>query len=207
MTKVLIAIKSCHRYAERQQAQRDTWLTGCAVDHLFLVGNGPACPMFDCGRLHCPGSDSFADIAPKVWYACKQALAAGITNMFVCDDDTYLVPERLLNSDFEKHDYVGFVRNHCTPPYLQGSSFWLSERALRFIAAQPEKMHNGIPDDVAVGRCLYGNVPFVHEHRFSVGDPYPQQDKWPALHNDVISCHKCLPDVMRKVHEHWLSQK
>jgi hypothetical protein len=210
MTKVHIAIKSCHKYAERRAAQLDTWLGDCEVEYFFLVGESaqPRRPSFDCGRIHCPSSDDFANIAPKVWYACRQALQARVTNLFVCDDDSYVVPARLLSTDFAKHDYIGFVRSHCTPPYMQGSSFWLSERAMHFIVAQPEKMGIGIPDDVAVGRCLYGNVPFVHEHRFAVADPYPQQDKWPAQRNDIISCHKCLPDVMHKVHEHWqASQK
>lgn len=205
--KIRIAIKSCHKYAARQQAQRDTWLKNCDVEYAFLVGDSSqGCPSFDCGRLHCPSSDAFADIAPKVRYACVRALQENVTHLFICDDDTYVRPERLLLSEYQEHDYIGFVRNYGNCPYMQGSSFWLSSRAMQYIVNHPEKMPNGVPDDVAVGAALYGKVHFVHEHRFAVGDPYPQRT--PLASNNIISSHKHLPDSMYRVHEAWLvSQK
>jgi hypothetical protein len=202
--KPAIAIKSCHRYSDRRQAQLDTWLQDIDCDFFFLIGNptpGNGGPVI-MDSLACDVSDAFTDIAPKILFACMYALQENITNLCVVDDDTYLVPERLFKSGFEKFDYLGFVRSHQDVPYMQGSCYCLSERSMARIIkpVEPYWMAPGVPDDFAVGRCLYGEVPYTHEHRFVVGDPYPGPDRWPSPKNDVISCHKANPKVMREIH-------
>ncbi len=210
-TNIKIAIKSAHKFADRRQAQLDTWLKDYNGDFFFLVGK-PCEPARGMEKqyldtLWCSVSDEFANIAPKVLLACQYALSENVTHLLVLDDDTYLRPERALASGFEQFDYVGFVRTpHNGLPYMQGSCFWLSARSMQAVVKHADLMVNGVPDDIAVGRCLYAEkIPFVHEHRFAVSDPAPTS--MPHAKNDVISCHKCLPDAMRHVHEFWkLSQ-
>ncbi len=200
-TNIKIAIKSSHRYADRRQAQRDTWLQELDEDFFFVVGDPePSAP----DMLYARGcSDAFADIAPKVLAACEYALSENVTNLCILDDDTYLRPERLLNSGFEKFDAIGFVRTQLGWPYLQGSCFCLSSLAMQAVIKHADLMVNGVPDDVALGHCLYAEgISFTHEHRFVVGDPTPS--RVPHANNDVISCHKCLPPSMRRVHHEWL---
>lgn len=208
-TNVKLAIKSCHRFPERRQAQRDTWLREFDEDFFFVVG-GVALDEPDI--LHARGcSDEFANIAPKVLVAIRYALDENVTNLCIADDDTYIQPARLMNSGFEKFDYVGWVRTGgysatTNTPYIQGSCFWLSERSMHFIVAQADKMCNNVIDDGAVGACLVDNVPFTHDWRYEPG-PYPQLSRIPQAENTVISCHKCGPKVMREVHEKWLSSQ
>ena len=195
-----LAIKSCHKHADRRLAQLDTWLKGIDADFFFIIGNptpGNGGPVIN-DSLACDVSDAFENIAPKVLYACEYALGANITNLFVCDDDTYVVYERLMKCGFENFDYLGFVRNYGDTPYMQGSSYWLSERSMDRIVKYKAHMRDGVPDDVAVGRCLYGEVPFTHEHRFAVGETYPETNRWPRRDNDIISCHKATQ--MRLIH-------
>ena len=110
--KYAVAIKSCHRYADRAAAQRETWIQDLEADYFHLVG---ICPPgtrpapADPHTLACDVSDAFADIAPKVWCACRYALEASLQSLFICDDDTYVVPARLAQAA-TRRDYVGFVR-------------------------------------------------------------------------------------------------
>jgi hypothetical protein len=200
--KYAIAIKSCHKHAERRQAQLDTFLKYGDADFFFVTGNpipGNGGPVI-MDSLACDVSDAFVDIAPKVLAAVEYSLDSNVTNLVVADDDTYLCWPRMLASGFQKFDYLGFVRNYSECPYMQGSCFCLSERAMERIMKNSFYLRNGVPDDVAVGRALYGEVPLTHEHRFSVGAPYPAPRMWPAKVNDIIAAHKLLPALMRDCH-------
>lgn len=188
--KPAIAIKSCHTYDNRRKVQLDTWLRNVDADFFFVLGNTSACDMPSLtDALVCDVSDDYKDLAPKVFNACEYALTENVTNLLVCDDDTYIHWPRMLVSGFEELDYLGFVRNYGPVPYMQGSCFWLNERAMHAIVSS-SSMLPGVPDDVAVGRCLYGKVPFTHEHRYQVGGPYPEPEQWPSKTNNIIASHK-----------------
>lgn len=202
MSKIALAIKSCHRYAERRAAQQETWLQTWPHDFYYLIGKPYATPVAD--ALHCDVSDAFADIAPKILHACRYALEQNTEHLVVCDDDTYIRPERLLASGFEKFDYFGFLRVSLLDynkgiPYAQGSCYTLSARAMERIVLAADIMQPGIIDDGAVGQALIGKVPFTHAHLFNPG-PEPE----PVLpSNEWISMHKALPPVMRQLHYPW----
>jgi hypothetical protein len=195
-----IAIKSCHKYAERRQAQLDTWLKSAEADFFFLLGGEPP-PSSATDVLFIRGaSDAFANIAPKVLGAVEYALEQNVRNLVVCDDDTYIHWPRMAKSGFQKFDYLGFVRNYSDTPYMQGSCYSLSELAMEAVMRRKYHMKNGVPDDVAMGQCLYGEVPFTHEHRFSIGVPYPEAHLWPRPENDIIASHKMNVASMAQCH-------
>jgi hypothetical protein len=201
--KYALAIKSCHKHADRRQIQLDTWLKHVDTDFFFVIGNptpGNGGPVI-MDSLACAVSDDFKDIAPKVLAAVEYSLDCNVTNLVVADDDTYLCWPRMLASGFQKFDYIGFVRNYGDCPYMQGSCYSLSERAMERIMKNNLFMRNAIPDDVAVGNCLYGEVPFTHEHRFSVGVPYPTSVWWPQKGNAQIVAHKMDAVNMRACHD------
>ena len=189
--KTAIAIKSCHKHADRRKTQLDTWLKDVDTDFFFLIGTPTAQPVEY--ALMCESSDIFEDIAPKIMLACEYALQENVTNLLIADDDSYIHWPRMKESDFANYSYLGFVRSHQAVPYMQGSCFWLDERSMEYIA-NPEPPYwtaaRGVPDDVAVGRVLYGKVPFTHEHRYQVGEPYPEPHQWPTKQNNIIACHK-----------------
>jgi hypothetical protein len=206
---LLVAIKSCHRYAARRKAMLETWLPELQwADYLFLLGQPTNVVIPD--ALLCDVSDAFADIAPKIVAACEYALEQNTEAMFVCDDDTYARPDRLIAA-YEhnyrgKFDYVGFLRTsgldyNAGIPYAQGSAYWLSAYAMEQLVKSPH-MRPGVIDDGAVGRALHGKVAFVHDDRYQPG-PCPTMDTAPLPSNQFITAHKALPEVMAQLHMPW----
>jgi len=204
LVKTAIAIKSCHKYSDRRQSQLDTWLKEVDCDFFFLVG-GVFPDEHTTDVLWCNSSDEFANIAPKVLYSVEYALENNFTNLCVCDDDTYIHWPRMKASGFEKFDYLGFVRNHGETPYMQGSCYWLNQWAMEMVVNHKKHMVNGVPDDFAVGRCLYGGgeVTFTHEHRYAIGNPYPEPEQWPQPSNEIIAVHKMNFMSMHACNELW----
>src|SRR5260370_17908966 len=90
--KVLVVIKSCHKYAERRAAQRATWLPFLKVDRLHVLGDGPKVNEENILQLNV--LDGFGNMAPKVRCACAWSVTHGYDWTFICDDDTYAVPLR-----------------------------------------------------------------------------------------------------------------
>ncbi len=212
MSKVAIAIKSCHRYPDRRQAQLATWLPDVEWDYFYLVGNcppgvRPSVTDDDRRVLQCDVSDEFPNIAPKIWCAARYALESNITHLFVVDDDTYVCSSRLVQAFRPRLDYVGWVRPEGIPwngihlPYMQGSAYWLSERAMEHVVQATDVMRPGVIDDGAVGAALANKVPFTHDYRYECG---PEPWRRPMKSNNVITTHKCLPARMHEVHMDWM---
>lgn len=202
--KPAIAIKSCHKYGERRTAQLKTWLRKCDIEFFFILGQ--PLPNLDAlgfhqDTLHCDVSDSFKDIAPKVACACLYALEQNITNLLVCDDDSYIVFDRMMKSGYEKFDYVGHMRTDDIDynrgvPYAQGHAYWLSAYSMERVAKNRGLMRPGIIDDGAVGQALDGLVPLTHDRRYRPG-PVPTL---PFPDSDFVSLHKCDPATIQNVH-------
>jgi hypothetical protein len=171
-------------------------------DFVYLIGCPTEIVENDSLGIEC--DDSFGNMAPKVAAACSYALMQNVEHMLVCDDDTYARPERLIKSGFEKHSYVGFMRTSGLDynggvPYAQGHAFWLDARSMEYVVNSPE-MQMGIIDDGAVGRALIDKVPFCHDWRY---EPGPNCPRFPEPSNNVITTHKCLPDVMLRMDKLW----
>lgn len=196
--KTAIAIKSCHKNSDRRVSQLETWLKNVDTDFFFVVGE-PVPKGSD--FLYVTGApDDFNNIAPKVLGAVEYALENNVEHLLVVDDDTYVYWPRMVVSDFD-FDYVGFVRNYTDTPYMQGSCFWLSQRSMSAVVKNKKYMTEGVTDDGAIGRCLYGEVPFTHEHRYAVGSPYPEPQQWPRLDNNIIASHKMNFMTMHACHD------
>lgn len=196
--RVALAIKSCHRYADRRAAQVATWLQEWPHEYVFLIGQ-PTHRIPN--SLCCQVSDAFENIAPKIVCACLWALESNYEHLVLADDDTYLRPDKLLLSGFEKQDYMGHLRvgnlgynENC--PYAQGHCYTLSARAMELIVASP-LMVGGVIDDGAVGRVLVERVPFCHDRRFSPGPDFLDAVRVPGW----ISAHKVLPKHMQEIHQ------
>jgi hypothetical protein len=165
-------------------------------------------------------SDDFPDIAPKVQAGCIYALENDHDCAVILDDDTYLRPDRLFWAlkSYESHylDYVGFLRvsgieYNSNMVYAQGSCFYLSFRAMEWVAdstemrasrrqSKPGELGDYVIDDGAVGKALYHKVYPVHDDRYSPG-PIAV---FPRPSNELISCHKAhTPEIMQQAHAVW----
>lgn len=186
-----------------------TWLPNLKLDRMFVLGEKPPTIgsfVNEPNVLRFPVSDLFCDIAPKVRAALEWGLKNKFGPFFICDDDTYVIPERLEGvPDEVPFDYLGWFRPDggigYPLPYIQGSAYWLSQQAAELAVASPEMARNGIPDDVAMGRALFGAVEFTHDSRFHPG-PVSQLEPY------RITTHKCLPlgtPTMYTIHAEYLS--
>jgi hypothetical protein len=155
--KILIAIKSCHHYQARANAQRQTWIKDIPadVDYMFFVGRAknPKPPMPDVTFLDV--EDNYYGLPDKMRKACAWALERGYDYVFFCDDDTYVVVDRLLAAIPKGKDYVGRLRGpsgNWPAPYCSGFAYWLSAKALKIVAET--KLSLDSADDRHIGNTL-----------------------------------------------------
>lgn len=207
MPRFAIAVKSCHKYAARRQAMMESWLPFISwADWFFVIGNcppnqRPSVMGEDPRILLCDVPDDWGNMAPKVRCACRHALDSNVDHLFICDDDTFVDPQRLAEASRRLRDYVGFMRTwgldyNGNIPYAQGSAYWLSARSMEIVIKAGDVMRPGIIDDGAVGQALDGKVALTHDRRYWPG---PNLEFVPAPNNNLISTHKAQPDQMKQL--------
>ena len=206
MRSTIVIIKSGWKNKARRDAQRATWLPYLRLPHKFVVGkrkvkaygeNPMANPENEPNMLILPVSDARMDLSPKIKGACEWALENGYTQMVVLDDDTFVDTARL--ADYCERafalgkDYVGFQGPN--REWMSGSAYIISISAMRILSVAPELKDN-THDDIQTGLALKGRVIWEHTEKFNVG---PVPEPLPLPDNEIITAHKCLPDVMREV--------
>ncbi len=219
--KILIAIKTCHRYRERAEAQRQTWIprlvaaipAGWAVDLKFFVGrpgaqaaiSGPDVVALDC-------DDSYFGLPEKFKGICRWALAGGYDWIFNCDDDVYIVPDRLLASldPTAAFDYSGRLRGPSgafPAPYASGFAVWLSRRAITILADAPLGPHRR--QDRWVGNILAEHgIRCQRETRFVLvksSRNVPCAREGARQHNHVIAACEFSPPQMLSEHHAFIN--
>lgn len=166
--KPLIAIKSCGRDAANgfNQAIRDTWKKDARCDSYFFLGRTGSPQHADEVVLDCP--DDYRGLPYKTKAICEWAWNKDYTHVFLCDTDTFVSPEKLLDSGFENYDYVGHfnsprgipnaVYGKCYSWASGGSGYWLSREAMKLVADSDQDSTcpvSGVPcEDLLVGQVL-----------------------------------------------------
>jgi hypothetical protein len=208
----LIAILSCvkHAVGGQNQVMRDTWLKNVENYKFFMgdgtpvIGDNYAIESWhnsdwlyykrlyedtdirtyvlreDEVALRIP--DSYSHASFKLREACRWALENGYDYIFQCLTDTYVVPERLLESGFEKFDYLGTANDERTA-LGGGPGFWLSKRAMQFLINAPVTKWNY---DEWTGDVMEANgIKLSHDERYTNLD----RDDPPRKSNRVITSH------------------
>lgn len=133
--KVFFAIVSCHKNATRREAIRETWLSTLKEDCKFFLGKGNSELKED--EIQLEVSDKYEGLPEKVQAIFKWALERGYEYICKVDDDVYLVPDRLLKSDFDRHPYSGRINKWRAPAhpksFLSGFTYWISAAAAQII--------------------------------------------------------------------------
>ena len=159
--KTLIAITSCARDREKQQAQRDTWIKDipAGVDYRFFLGQGNADAKDDEVFLDVP--DTYVGLTHKTKGLLEWALAQGYDYIYKTDVDTLVHVKNLLDSGFSAHDYMGGLNGIDGVIFASGGAgYWLSAKAARFIVAR--KVQDGC-EDVLVAQIMKDNGIGLHE--------------------------------------------
>jgi hypothetical protein len=158
------------------------------IDIRFFVGDPTGSELPDTIYLDCP--DDYWSLPLKTWTMVNWARGAGYTNVFKCDDDSYVHIPRLLASGWEKVDYSGqqafghaltgtsLVSNPKWPSFIfaqGGAGYWLSSRSMDVVANEPRAYwiqdRKKCPyigcEDMAVGLLLKGKgIPLKSDLRY-----------------------------------------
>lgn len=181
--KLFLAIVSCWKHREMNQAARDTWLQTCSVDYRFVLGQGDGTPEDD--ELVLPVSDTYADLTQKAIATIQYALDSGYDYMLHVGRDTYVKVPRVLEAGLEKFDYagncgcqgeMGYCPLECFDaerPFHYasgGAGSWLSRKAMELIIASPIRHW---ADDLMFGWILGTHkIPLWSDSRFQKKGPW-----------------------------------
>ena len=111
-------------------------------------------------------SDSYNCVPFKAHGQCVYAVDHILDYVFICDTDTYVDVERLLASDYAKHDYVGY---RCDEGHAAGGNgYWLSRKAFSIIAEHQPPIGFA---DLWVGMTLLKyDIRVHHDPRYGNGE-------------------------------------
>lgn len=210
--KILIAVITCHSNSPRVQAIKSTWyksVPGGVADVQFFLGRGNS--KLSADHVQLDVDDSYGGLPEKVRAVMRWALERDYD--FVCkvDDDTYLQPDRLLDSGFAAHDYSGRLRGPSggrSYPYASGFCYWLSNRAAAIVAYTSPGSETA--EDRFVGNTLYAGGFKCHpDYRYvvlpGVGRNAHSGLEGPRQGNDVIAAGELEPQAMARTHREWLT--
>ena len=170
--KLLVAVKSCkhHLMAGYHDAILRTWGKDIpeGTDLRFFTGS---CWMFSAApeevTLQVP--DDYMSLPYKTKAICDWSVQHGYDYAFLCDTDTFLIPSRLLESDFAGYDYAGRfgampkigttfnykdacgIYPNCHPWASGGVGYFLSKKAAELVAQVKPHVW---AEDMFVGQVL-----------------------------------------------------
>lgn len=170
--KLLIAVESCHAHRDRHQIQRDTWIKdlGNCFDYKFFLGRRYAgaevLRMTADDEIELDVDDSYDALSKKTRAIMFWAFEHGYDFVHKTDTDTLISVPNLYLSPFDEHDYYGGDNADDMPPSLKdlfpwskigfasgGAGYWLSRRAMEFVAHGPDGV-NSAAEDVFVAGIL-----------------------------------------------------
>lgn len=126
-SKLLIAIKSCqqHRAEGFHNAIRSTWgrdLKPLGIDLKFFMGKRPDSDRqsirYENDEVVVKAADDYNSLPFKTREICRWASGKKIDHVFLADNDTFLIPKKMLESGFDKADYAGRFNGNTTTPLL-----------------------------------------------------------------------------------------
>lgn len=153
MTKLLIAVKSCHVHAQQgyNEIIRQTWGKHCSP--VFFMGTSYTDSIPSrIDEVILNVTDNYESLPHKTREILKYFLLGDWTHIFLCDTDTYIRPEALMKTGFEKYDVSGrfgnspaigttfehtdargnFIKN-CHPWPSGGVGYFLSRKAAHIV--------------------------------------------------------------------------
>ncbi len=181
MIKLAIAVKSCHRDLDAglHDAIRGTWgglAKTLGIDVFFFVGKDPTqqdtrrSRRYTSGEVVLDCDDHYDSLPIKTRRICQWLEGKVYTNLFFCDNDTFVRPKLFDRIGFENYDYYGdffantpgmapfkfrdergFQHDECRAWASGGFGYFLSRKAAEGIAATPPRSW---AEDMYVGQVL-----------------------------------------------------
>lgn len=206
--KCAIAVQSCVANETRRDSIRKTWLRDvpCEIDTFFFVG-GEGCE--DATVLPC--GDGYEHCAQKQ-FAMFNHLKQ-YDHSFFCDDDTYVVVDRLMACGYEQHDYMGcpcHVRDGDMMMAHGGAGFWASKKAINLcleVGLDDPELKGTTFSDRAVGYAMRKvGIALRHDIRFNIGKYNGKKgfcNLVPNRQNKYITAHYVTPEMAPLLYAHF----
>lgn len=217
MTRILVCVRTHEANIERRRLYEHTVLRLLPYDtsqlsFWYVYGNSPTGTLrfgrapveapieyIQCMRL--PAQDSYSNL-PQKTYEMLKALQQlhHWTHAFICDDDAFLVPSRLLDLPLDR-PYVGRIEDNWQDfgtglRYASGGAGYLLSYEmvhsmggayLECITQPSAPIPNGA-DDLVVGRAAHAlHIPLYSDYRLI---PYGSAWLRPRPSNNLITSHK-----------------
>jgi hypothetical protein len=195
LPRILIGICSCHRYDNRRNAARATWLRALSpgTAAAFFVGVGESSDCADVVRL--PVADDYQHLSTKVHCFYRYALEHySFDFVLKCDDDTYVCVDRLVHLPREGVDFLGSEELDHSGFASGGAGYLLSRRMLEHVVRDPVGPRQD-EDVVFSGRARASGLRCESSGLLKgFGNQFPE----PC--NAIITGHWCGPFEMVRVH-------
>lgn len=174
-TPLTVIVKSCSRDRNLgfHDVIRETWgasLAALGVNVRFAFAD-PTTVVRESDEINFPECpDTYLGLPTKTWYISLYANRKGFQHVFLCDNDTLINPEKLVSCGWESYDYAGYFcrgqeevgktfyyKDHmgqypnCNTWTSGGLGYFLSNKALRFVAAEPPTIW---AEDMYVGQVI-----------------------------------------------------
>lgn len=164
--KILLAVVNCHTRLAYQQCIRETWLPLVnGADVRFFLGPSQREPQADEVFLDC--DDSYAGLPSKVRGIVRWALAQGYDYVLKIDDDVVVMPDKLLASNFQSHNFVGHRNDVRQYPVPYGFCYFMSKRSMELVAVAELPGDNN--DEVWVTSTLSKDgIVLHHDSRYMI---------------------------------------
>lgn len=209
--KLLLLIMSSNKYSDRQNIIRETWLKDYDGEYYFYVGDGKNNIDGDVIRLDC--KDTYEDLHMKQGMILNFVLNnLDFDYIFNCDDNTYVIVDRMKNSGFQNYNYMGHPCIIGDVYYAQGAAgYFLSKYAVtKFLEtpfSNPIYNFKEMPSDFLVGSILASKNIYLHtNYLFNMGKYINNKGYYAVLPNNknkYISSHYCDEKTMNLLYSHF----
>jgi hypothetical protein len=193
--RIAIGLLSCKAHDDRDDLVRSTWLPKAAelaIPVYFLRG-GTEEFCQDGDTLYFPVPDDYKSLPQKTRSWMKWALEntdASIVGKG--DNDSLLIPGRLIQYDFEGKQYVGCEPGIRWYGYASGGAMYFVDRQFADIISRDLTDPCGA-EDVLVGKLAKRNhIRLFQDRRFI---PWGNQDRRPLPSNNLIASHQLSRDL------------
>lgn len=194
---ILVGICSCLKAGERRKTCRETWLQHPqpGIECRFFIGGGEPLPE-EPDVVALDVDDSYAYLPAKGLAFYKWALDNyDFDWLFKCDDDTYVMLERLASLCDPQYDLIGDMSVARRGAPSGGAGYFMSRRLVEYFVAHAEEIRKTGCEDLVFGYLARDTgAKMLATERLQMGNyPIPQSD------NDIVSCHWCSMVRLRDI--------